>query len=589
MNTRLRLSRWDAGVLVLLLLPLGLLCLNSNWIFNFPGWADQWIYFGNQEGLWRKLKLFGDSYRTTRFSWDLPGALCDMVLPPMAARLTFHLGFYYGAILSFYVIGKQTLGSRAALLGALLMGGYPLTLTSLGWDYVDGACQTYFLLSLLCVLKAVETASSKVFLTLAGVFFAAGVYAYPASLLYGPFIGGFFLLRNTPDRRVSLTMALRLFGLGLLGLTLVFCLVYFCATKRFFFFLPSFKTTSDLLKVKDLNPMAADWFLKTRWLVFPAAVFAASMASAVGHLVRRPALDETGRAALFFQLAHSVLFLGFLACQVWLHFPFIYCPFYISLLTPVTFLALAGLVRPGLERLSVSAWRGLLCGVGFLLAAPLFPGLRPFLAPLVSPPLLWALGVIVGVLLLATLAFHSRWLLASFVLAGTVAGGLDTFLCPWVGRALDGRDSLSNRDVHLAFAQSHKYLHEIWPRQPYRFWFPLDDPLTKAEVYFSLAISTNVGNFVVVNEKFPTHGNYLAGAHVFMMEPGTKVVVLSNEEEVLPRTKRSLGPLGLTASLVAERQVRQGPVAYTMTFLQVDKLPGATENAQAGRSPPAQQ
>ncbi len=134
-------------------MPLAFLWLNDNWIFNFPGWADQWIYFGNHEGLLRKLKLFADSYRVNRFSWDLPGAVCYALLPPLAARLVFHLGFYYSAALSFYAIAKRTLGGRAALLGALFMEGYPLFLTSMGWDYVDGACQTYFLLTLFCAMR----------------------------------------------------------------------------------------------------------------------------------------------------------------------------------------------------------------------------------------------------------------------------------------------------------------------------------------------------------------------------------------------------------------------------------------------------
>ena len=103
-------------MLLLLFVPLGFLWLNDNWIYNFPGWADQWIYFGNHEGLLRKLKLFADSYRVNRFSWDLPGALCYALLPPLAARLTFHLTFYYAAALSFYAVAKRTLGRRAALL-----------------------------------------------------------------------------------------------------------------------------------------------------------------------------------------------------------------------------------------------------------------------------------------------------------------------------------------------------------------------------------------------------------------------------------------------------------------------------------------
>jgi hypothetical protein len=575
-------GQWDPGVFLLLLLPLGLLCLNSNWIFNYPGWADQWIYFGNHESLWRKLKLFRDSYRATRLSWDLPGAICYTLVPPLAARLLLHLGFYYAAVFSFYAVAKGLLGSRTALLCAVMMGSYPLFLASLGWDYVDGACQTYFLLTLFCALKGAEGPHHKKFLVLAGVFFAAGVYAYPLALVFGPVIGGLFLLRNARDRQVSLVSAMQLFSAGLFGVTLVFCLVFVWATNRFFFFLPSLKFTAGFVQMKEVNVLPNGWLWVAYWAVLPVAVAGASAVGAVRNLLCLSSLNDSERAGLFFQLAYCGLFLVSMTCLVCLRVPCLAVTFYTSFLTPPLFLALAGLIRPVVERMHGAALGKLLSGVSLLALVPFVPGLLPSLASLVTPAMIWSLGAVVGGLLLTTLVSQSRWLASSCILTATVVSGLSCLAFPLV---FAGRDALPNRDVHLAFARSHKYLREIWPRQSYRFWFPANDPLTRSEVYVSLALSTNVGNFVVVNDKFPNHGTYLTNGHDFVMEPGTRVVVLSNENDTLSRTNTSLRPLGLVATQVAEKHVCEGQVAYTMTFLEVDKIRAVPETSQTSELP----
>ena len=116
--------------------------------------------------------------------------------------------------------------------------------------------------------------------------------------------------------------------------------------------------------------------------------------------------------------------------------------------------------------------------------------------------------------------------------------------------------------------------------EPYRFWFPLDDPLTREEVYFSLAISTSVGNASVVSNRFPTREDWV-GVSGFSMAPGDKIVVLSNQANVLERANASLMPLRLTARGVGEQRIVQGKLAYTMTFLEIEPISssGATDSS----------
>jgi hypothetical protein len=559
------LSRW-APYGLLALLPLALLAVNPNWIYNFPGWADQWIYFGNHEGLRRKLKLFSDSYRVTRFSWDLPAVICNFFLPSIPARLLLHLGCFYAALFSFFTIVRKCLGSRMAWLGALLMGGYPLFVTSQGWDYVDGVCQVYFLLTLLCVLRATEGTYPRTLLTLAGCFFAAGVYAYPLFLLYGPIVGAFFLRVNGSDKRITLGSALRLFTGGFVILTLVFCVFFFSLTKRFFFFAPAITFTSGFLKLHDVNPVEPGWLGNASWVVVPAAVFLASLVAAVLHLCRRTALDQAGRNTVFFLLANCGLFLALVGCEIFLRHPCFRQVCFLGFLTPPTFLALAALLRPIAERTSGQVVAGVLGGVALLLLLPLWPPLRPALAPLVTPVVIWSLAALLMGLLLVSCFVRSRWLAPCCVLAVAASGSLVAFGVPW---GFDQKLGFAPRDIHLAFVQSHKICQEVWPRQPYRFWFPANDPLTQAEVYSSLAQSTDIGTSVFLGKQFPDRADFISPSKPFILQPGTHLIVLSNEEDVAARANLSLQEVGLTATFVTERSVRQGTVAFTMTFLKV--------------------
>src|SRR5262249_55000883 len=149
--------------------------------------------------------------------------------------------------------------------------------------------------------------------------------------------------------------------------------------------------------------------------------------------------------------------------------------------TPITFLALAGALRPAVELMYRAAWPGLLAGLGIVMAAPLWLSLRPSLAPLVTSGVIWSVAALLCGLLFANSFFCRRWLAVGCALSVAVAGGLDACNSP---KEFEGR-GFPNRDIHLALAQSHQYLRDIWPTQAYRFWYPHDDPLAKDEVYYS--------------------------------------------------------------------------------------------------------
>ncbi len=416
------------------------------------------------------------------------------------------------------------------------------------------------------------------------------MYAYPLTLFFSPVALGVFLLvrmegaahevsgvpaTSVMNRlpRARLLSAFAVAAAGFVGLTLVFCLVFYYATGKFFFFMTSIKFTGSFIKLKDVNPAPAGWLETATWVVVPTAVLVGSIAALGTWFRRREQLDHAGRAGLLFGLAHVGLFLAFVACQIWLHLPCIRIMFYISFLTPITFLALAGMLRPTLERLAPSAWWALVACLALLLAAPLVPEARSLLARGIDPVPIWSVGATACGLLVLAIVFRTRRLMFAGVMGLAVAAGLDSANSPRVFEGL----SFPNRDIHLAFAQSHQILRAVWPMEPYRFWFPLDDPLAREEVYFSLAISTSVGNASVVSNRFPTREDWV-GVSGFSMAPGDKIVVLSNQADVREQANAALLPLRLTARGVGEQRIVQGKLAYTMTFLQIEPLSSSGSN-----------
>src|SRR5204863_4567664 len=126
-----------AGVLTLAALPLLLLLVNPSWLSSAL-FLDPYIYFGYYLDLPGHLNAFPDHYVSTRLPALLPGWVVHSLLPTAAANAVLHLGLYYLAVFSLYGALAPVAGRRAALLGAVVLGGSPFFLGAVGCDYVDG-------------------------------------------------------------------------------------------------------------------------------------------------------------------------------------------------------------------------------------------------------------------------------------------------------------------------------------------------------------------------------------------------------------------------------------------------------------------
>jgi len=112
------LRRIDFALLPILALPLVILKLDDTWLFAYSaspqGFIDPWIYFGYFLDLTQHLRTIRSGYFAGRISWILPGFLAYRSFPPLAATYILHVAFYWIAVVSLYLILKNTVSRRAA-------------------------------------------------------------------------------------------------------------------------------------------------------------------------------------------------------------------------------------------------------------------------------------------------------------------------------------------------------------------------------------------------------------------------------------------------------------------------------------------
>jgi hypothetical protein len=86
--------------------------------------------------------------------------------------------------------------------------------------------------------------------------------------------------------------------------------------------------------------------------------------------------------------------------------------------------------------------------------------------------------------------------------------------------------------------------------------------------------STDLWGYRLVNESFPMLENFQLAPNVsslVQIPPNTKIVILSNEGNVLEKANTSLDRVGLRARLIGEERIKQGSIDFLMTFIEVER------------------
>jgi hypothetical protein len=121
----------------------------------------------------------------------------------------------------------------------------------------------------------------------------------------------------------------------------------------------------------------------------------------------------------------------------------------------------------------------------------------------------------------------------------------------------------------LAVAKSDAVLRRTDPDVEFRFWYPSNQ---KYSSLFCSIASTRLWGYRLVNDQFPSLDNYqlspTSEASV-NLPTGTKIVILSGEENVLEKANSSLEQIGLNANLISTETIEQGHIKLIMTFIEI--------------------
>jgi hypothetical protein len=561
--------RIDAFLLLLLLFPLLLLVISSNWIFTPDGYVDPWVYYGYFRDLvaLKNDTILGGHYYGSRLSWLLPGFVVHRFLNPVNASVVLHLSVYYVAVFSLYGTLRRTVGRRGALTASLLLGGYAYFLTATGWDYVDGAGVAYCLLALACITKAAAGASPRLACLAAGAAAAAMVHANLVCLALCPLLALYWwaLLRiragsgappalaDSPLRPAASALGWSLAGAALL--TVLLCVINYSICGTWLFFLPSLRFAMQ--SAASANPWAvsaASWLPRATWLVLPLAVFVAVTGALLSARRQRcPWTYPTAFGALF-----AVASLMWLALES-TGSPVLQLPYYASYLLPWLFLALGAALSPLLETLSAAGFAVvvLVCGVVFPLplwgasVAGQFAAQFGLWLPL-------GMGALLAAALLLRLPKRVALALALFALCACHA--------TLVPSSYTFSDRHLARESFVRITAAAETVRDRAGRADFLFWYDREEPGFRE--FLSLN-SIFIWGRRTLGMAFPALPKNLS------LQPGTVLVIPSERADAAAQARLQLEARGFQARVFHEPVTVPG-ASYRIHFLKLETAPEPT-------------
>ena len=557
------LARIDAGLLVVLSLPWMVLRFDRTWLFAYSassyGFIDPWVYFGYFLDLTQHLRAFKGAYFTTRLSWILPGAAVYHIFPPLIAPYVLHLALFYAATVSLYLILKQTVSTRTAILGTLLMGCHAYFLRSMGWDYVDGAAITYMLTTLCALTYAAKSAQARPRLVAVGALVALTLYAQLFLIVFSPLALGYYQFARREHQRDPVVAGWKPFAWGFAGITAILGTFNMVVNGRFFFFINSMGMAAKLVvNHNPYNDSTFRWLAQATWLVLPLV----ALLGAILCLRRRHILLSVPNAAfLLFWQRYLVLSVSMMVFWELIGQPVLQLSFYASYLIPASFLALASQMESTLRNLSRRQFLLLASCALFLSLLPFWiPGQSQLTWELQRHPLLFP--ILAGIASVAVIRKPIRHtstlgvpLLCVALAILTAVNGTRTW-----GRRGQVDDPAFQEQAFLSIVDSVRMIQELDPKGNLFFWYDGDAKLGR--LYRSVA-STYGWSYRLQSESFPEVGS--------RMPPlGRRIVILSEDAKGdLEKAEESMHKLGLGVRVVVQRTVHEGPFNWSMTEIEL--------------------
>jgi hypothetical protein len=556
-------TKFDPGLLVVLSLPWVVLSFDKTWLFAYAtssfGFIDPWVYFGFFFDLTQHIRVFKGAYFTTRLTWTVPGAVIYHLFSPLTATYVLHIALFYAATLSLYLILKISISRQAALLATLLMAFHSYFLWSIGWPYIDGPANTYILLTLAALTFAARSARPSWRLVAAGALAAKAFYCQFFLIVFSPLVLGFYYFARRQMGHPRSTSEWKPFGWGFAFVTVAYGLFNMAINGRFLFFINSVGTAAKL--VINHNPYNAStygWLSGATWLVMPAM----ATIGAVVCLVRRQRILSVPNAEflLFWQryLLLSVLIMVFwqLVGQ-----PVLQLFTYSSYLMPAVFLALGAQIAIATQSLGKNALAMVYVGVLVVGILPLAVRIdSPLMLALKQQPILLTFAI--GIVAVATIGTEMLYVGALAVLTLSVSLGVlnaATSTRTWTHGTLP-HDEASQKYAMLAVVDGIRLTQELDPTDNLYFWY--DNSARLGRLYRSVA-STYLWAYRLQSEAFPDLGSKAP-------PPQRRILILTEDaDHALQQAQASLNKAGLAATLLTQREIKEGPYRWDVIEIQI--------------------
>lgn len=382
------------ALLTVLAIPLFQLLVGPSWMYNPQGF-DQWFYHGYFLHLKHHLVALQGMYFGTRLAWILPGFVAHALFSPLAANFALRLYVYWTAILSLYFLVQRSYGQRCAVICCLLLSSCAAFLSSVGWDYIDGAGTAYALLCLEEVTASAMAVSRRAAIwraVFAGAAFAAALHTTLFLVVLGP---GIALIVVARAGKRAFLLALPAFA-GAVSLTAILGLINMGIGGPFLFFAPSLTAGASLAKPVQSYGETSRWIHTAWWLVIPSAVSFAALLFVIWMTFRIRTGEEPLQARLV-RMADAassfLLFSIFLALHVaHITIPVLMIPLYSIYLSIFAALAAAALIGRRLDSWSNTGFV-IIASAGACLALLVGTDLPAHLPPSIGLAYIQARGV----------------------------------------------------------------------------------------------------------------------------------------------------------------------------------------------------
>jgi hypothetical protein len=456
------------------------------------GWVDAWYYVRFARTLPASLPRYSFLYQSERLAWMIPAYLVNRFTTPLAANYIVKSTFFIANVIFLYGAVRQLSGARTARFVGALAATYSFVLHSFGANYADGPANTYLLMSIYMINRALVDKASEVrdaFLSGAAylaLLLTQFVFIFVAPL-FAMYAGWTYLqTRRRTGVRFGVVACAFVAGAAVASGATIFAYLYWHVPS------PPLWRSVHVLNAHDPNhliwPASRRWILHSYWLVLPAFV-------SVWIFARLASALKKGVAAVAELPAYYWLFLGM--CGFWsaVYFanaPWIMMPFYASFLIPSTFLALGSLLQPLIDQLP-KRWYERAVGSVFLVAAIAYAFGRDSYA--IGAVILGSACLAAATFLQVGIVSRRAWRAPAFVVLLILGiGALDFGTTDYNVQFWNGykytrmsqiyhppspgtRWAISRADAFRAAVDTSARIAPRIGDRPYYFWYDGDDPL----------------------------------------------------------------------------------------------------------------